>query len=65
MATQKNENEIIEFFRSAGIEPIVIDPNNEKSIQDGLNAVTERITGNTETTASHDKPSPNNGNNHQ
>ncbi len=64
MAIPKNENETIEFFRSAGIEPIVIDPNNEQSVKDGLNTVTERITENRETTTAHDKPSQNNGNNH-
>lgn len=39
-----NQKDAASFFRELGIEPIIIDPNDEKSIQDGLNQITERIT---------------------
>lgn len=51
-----NEDNAIAFFRSMGIEPIVIDPNNPESVSQGLNQVTERIV---EFTTS-DKPVENN-----
>jgi effector-binding domain-containing protein len=43
MPTPNNHQDAIDFFRGLGIEPIVIDPNDEKSIEKGLNEVTERI----------------------
>jgi hypothetical protein len=44
MTNSNNEQNAIDFFRSFGIEPIVIDPNDEKSIEKGLSEVTDRIT---------------------
>lgn len=60
---------LIEYFRSRGVEPIIIDPTDEESINQGLNAVTERITENTKDPETDDKQAPNTnntyGNNHQ
>jgi hypothetical protein len=39
----QNNQDLIDFFRSVGIEPIIINPNSEESIKQGLNQVTERI----------------------
>ncbi|BAZ38671.1 hypothetical protein NIES4101_46110 [Calothrix sp. NIES-4101] len=53
-------NDAIEFFRSLGVEPIVIDPNDKGSVEQGLNAITERVLEYKEETAAHDRTATNN-----
>jgi hypothetical protein len=53
MSNPNNQQDAASFFRNLGIEPIIIDPNDEKSIQEGLKQITERIV------ADNDKQKPN------
>lgn len=47
MANQKSNDDstrdAVAYFRSFGIEPIVIDPNDSKSVDKGLEEVGQRI----------------------
>lgn len=40
---EQYQKDAASFFRELGIEPIIIDPNDDESIQQGLNQITTRI----------------------
>lgn len=59
MTKPNSIDEAIEFFRNLGAEPIIIDPNDSESIQQGLNTITERITEDTDNPTTDNKPASN------